>query len=51
VKELTDERNADINARSNNGRTALWCARHEVKDDIAAYLVSHGGVDDILVDE
>jgi len=51
VKELIEERNAEINARINNGRTALFWARQAGEDDIAAYLVSHGGVDDILVDD
>jgi ankyrin repeat protein len=40
VKELIEERNAEINARDNDGWTALRLARHEV----AAYLVSRGGI-------
>jgi len=51
VKELIEVRNAEINARNNSGETALWLARHTSRDDIAAYLVSHGGVDDIPIDE
>jgi hypothetical protein len=43
VKELIDVRNAEINTRDNGGRTALFWARHKCRDDIAAYLVSHGG--------
>ena len=45
VKELIEERNAEINARTDDGRTALRCARQLNKHDIAAYLVSHGGLD------
>jgi ankyrin repeat protein len=44
VKELIEERNAEINARKNGGRTALWLANHNNKTDVAAYLVSHGGI-------
>ena len=44
VKELIEERNSEINARANVGRTALWCARQHNNADIAAYLFSHGGV-------
>jgi ankyrin repeat protein len=44
VKELIKERNADINARDNDGRTALTLARLINKPDVAAYLVSHGGI-------
>ena len=43
VKELIEERNADVNARTNNGTTALTWARH--KPDIAAYLISRGGIE------
>jgi ankyrin repeat protein len=45
VKELIEVRNAEINARDIGGWTALRIAREEAKDDIAAYLVSHGGVE------
>jgi ankyrin repeat protein len=45
VKELIEERNAEINARDDDGRTALWEAREKGYDEIAAYLVSHGGLD------
>jgi hypothetical protein len=51
VKELIEERNAEINARINNGMTALSVARYKAKDDIAAYLVSRGGVDDVPIDD
>jgi len=44
VKELIEERNAEINARDNEGDTALTWARHENKPDVAAYLVSRGGI-------
>ncbi len=40
VKELIEERNAEINARDRGGGTALRYARR----NIAAYLVSHGGI-------
>jgi ankyrin repeat protein len=43
VKELIEVRNADINARDEDGRTALWMARENNRVDIAAYLVSHCG--------
>jgi len=45
VKELIEERNAEINARDGNGRTALRVARDEDQPDVAAYLVSHGGIE------
>jgi hypothetical protein len=45
VKELIEERNAEINARDDDGRTALRLARQFNKPDIAAYLVSHGGIE------
>ena len=45
VKELIEVRNAEINARINGGWTALWWARLYDKADIAAYLVSRGGVE------
>ena len=45
VKELIEERNAEINARKNYGQTALSLARQCNKPDIAAYLVSHGGIE------
>ena len=44
MKELIEERNAEINARDNDGDTALWFANEYNKPDIAAYLVSHGGI-------
>ena len=45
VKELIEERNAEINARDDIGWTALTWAREVNKHDIAAYLVSHGGIE------
>ena len=45
MKELIEERNAETNARDNVGRTALRYARQLNKPDIAAYLVSHGGIE------
>ena len=50
VKELIEERNAEINARDDLGRTALRVARDGINPDvrrnpdIAAYLISHGGI-------
>ena len=44
VKELIEVRNADVNARDDSGRTALSLARDHGIADIAAYLVSLGGV-------
>ena len=46
VKELIEERNAEINARDEDGRTALRWARVGNKHDISAYLVSHGAIND-----
>jgi hypothetical protein len=51
VKELVEVRNAEIDARTDGGRTALWYARQACKDDIAAFLVSRGGVDDVPDEE
>jgi ankyrin repeat protein len=51
VKELIDVRNAEINARTVSGRTALRFARQEAKDDTAAYLVSQRGFDGFPIDE
>jgi hypothetical protein len=45
VKELIEERNAEINARDTDGWTALRFARIFKKPDIAAYLVSYGGIE------
>ena len=44
VKELIEERNAEINARTGDGRTALRVANEYNKPDVAAYLISHGGI-------
>ena len=44
VKELVEERNAEINARDHLGKTALREAGDGNKPDVAAYLVSHGGI-------
>ncbi len=44
VKELIEVRNADINARTDRGRTALRLARDQGKDDIASYLLCYGGI-------
>jgi len=51
VKELIEVKNVEINARDTGGRTALSLARQLDNDDIAASLVSHGGVDDIVIEE
>jgi len=45
MKELIKERNAEINARIDGGDTALMWARRRHKTDIAAYLISHGGIE------
>jgi hypothetical protein len=45
VKELIEERNAEINARVDGMGTALRMARLYNKPDIAAYLVSRGGIE------
>jgi hypothetical protein len=44
VRELIEVRNADIKARTDRGETALRLARGSGKSDIAAYLVSRGGI-------
>jgi ankyrin repeat protein len=44
VKELIEERNAEINARDVYG-TALWYARQYGNPDVAAYLFSRGGIE------
>jgi ankyrin repeat protein len=44
VNELIEERNAEINARDEDGHTALRFARMYNKPNVAAYLVSHGGI-------
>ena len=41
VKELIEERNAEVNARDDERRTALWWASNN--PTIAAYLISRGG--------
>ena len=43
VKELIEVRNADINARNDDGRTALRIARYLV--NTTSYLISHGGIE------
>ena len=45
VKELIEVRNAEINARNYNGKTALSIARYRNYAVIAAYLVSHGAIE------
>jgi len=45
VKELIEERNAQINARDYDGRMALRWARRSNNPIIAAYLISHGGIE------
>ena len=45
VKDLIEERNAEINARDKYGRAALTWARAMNKPDVAAYLVSYGGIE------
>ena len=44
VKELIEEWNAKINARTEGGDTALWWARRYNNFVVAAYLVSLGGI-------
>jgi hypothetical protein len=44
MKELIEERNVEINARGENGETALRMANDEDEPEVAAYLVSHGGI-------
>jgi hypothetical protein len=44
LKELIEVRNADINARYDDGRTALRILRVNGYVDFAAYLVAHGGI-------
>jgi hypothetical protein len=44
VKELIEVRYAEINARSNSGRTALTYRINEDHSAISSYLASHGGI-------
>jgi len=44
VKELIEVRNADINARTDSGRTALRMLRVNGNADFDAFLVSRGGI-------
>jgi len=44
VKELIEKRNAEINARDEDGDTALRMASNQNKPDVAAYLISRGGI-------
>ena len=43
VKELIEERHAEINARDDDGWTALWFAKDANEFLTAAYLVASGG--------
>ena len=45
VKELIEERNAEINARDDFGETALTVANELNRTDISAYLVSRGSIE------
>ena len=45
VKDLIEERNVEINARNDSGRTALRLAIRNDNLDMVAYLVSYGGVE------
>jgi len=46
VKELIEERNAEINARNDDGLTALrWARSRWARSIITAYLISHGGIE------
>ena len=45
AKELIEVRNADINARNDNGWTPSRVARSNGKADIVAYLISKGGIE------
>ena len=44
VKELIEERNADVNARFFGGTTALGWARNKSQPEMTAFLISHGGI-------
>ena len=45
VKALFEARNAEINARDDDGRTALWYARVNGHANIVSYLISHGAIE------
>ncbi len=45
MKELIVERNVEVNARNDHEQSALRIARLYDEDDVAAYLVSHGGIE------
>ncbi len=44
VKELIEVWNADINARTDRGRTALRVARDNEQANMVVYLISKGGI-------
>jgi hypothetical protein len=44
VKELIEERNAEINSKIDDGSTSLRLAREYNKPDVTAFFVSHGGI-------
>ena len=45
MKELIEERNAEINARDDDGMTALTCSTRRNNPIITSYLISHGGIE------
>jgi ankyrin repeat protein len=45
LKVLIEERNAEVNARDDDGRTALGWARRRTNPIITSYLISHGGIE------
>jgi cytohesin len=45
MKELIEVRNADINARDDDGDTVLFLARRHGKANIIAYLISCGAIE------
>jgi hypothetical protein len=48
IQELISRYHVDINARENNGLTALWWVRARNNSTIITFLESNGGVDDGL---
>ncbi len=44
IQELISRYHVDINARDNNGRTALWWARGRNHSTVITFLQSNGGI-------
>jgi hypothetical protein len=45
IQELISRYHVDINARENNGETALWMAKHPPYPKITIFLETNGGIE------